>query len=215
MLRRCLALLLLTATAGLAQLRWDQPVQSFDRAPGSEPVEARYTFKNTGSAPVTIKSLKSSCGCTTARLEKRTYAPGESGEITARYTLGDRRGLHVVGVTVKTEDKTLPPTVLHLRVNIVDPVKVEPALVWWRVGAPAESKTVQLTMDPGRPVRVKSVTSTNPRIAARLETKAPGQHYALAITPADTTEREVAEIRVQTDFPPDQPRSYLIYARIK
>jgi hypothetical protein len=212
---RPLLLLLLSAVAASAQLRWEKTVQSFERSPGDPSVEAAYTFTNAGKTPVTIKKLRTSCGCTAAKLEKRTYAPGESGEIAAKFTLGDRRGLHVVSVTVTTEDQAASPTVLNLRVHIVDPVKVEPALVWWRVGAVAEPKVVQLSMDPGRPVRVKSVSSTNPRISARLETTTPGQRYSLSILPQDTVSKEVAEIRVQTDFPPDAPRSYLIYARIK
>ena len=211
---RLLILLLLSTAAGSAQLRWEKPVQSFDRTPGDPAFEACYAFKNAGAAPVTIAKLRSSCGCTVAKLDKRTYAPGESGEVAVTFTLGDRRGLHVVGVTVTTDDKAAPPAQLNLRVQIVDPVKIEPELVWWRVGAAPEAKFVQFTIDPARPVRVKSVTSTNPRLAVRLETAKAGQQYSLRIQPADTASKEVAEIRVQTDFPPDQPRSYLIYARI-
>jgi hypothetical protein len=212
---RSLSLLLLTALPGVAELRWEKPVQSFERSPGDDAVEASYAFKNVGAASVTITKVRSSCGCTAAKLEKRTYAPGESGEIVAKFTLGDRRGLHVVGVTVKTDDKAAPPTELRLQVHIVDPLKVEPTLVWWRVGATAEPKTVLLTAEESRPVRVKSVTSTNPRITAKLETATAGQRYRLTIAPQDTVSKEVAEIRVQTDFPPDAPRAYLIYARVK
>jgi Protein of unknown function (DUF1573) len=208
-------ILLLLAAPTFAQLRWEKPTQSFERSPGDPAVEATYAFKNVGAAPVTISKLRSSCGCTAAKLEQRTYAPGESGAITAKFTLGDRRGLQVVGVTVTTDDKSAEPTQLILRVNIADPLKVEPALVWWRVGAAAEPKVVQLTAESTRPVRVKSVTSTNPRITAKLNTSAAGQRYSLTVAPQDTTSKEVAEIRVQTDFPPDAPRSYLIYARVK
>jgi hypothetical protein len=215
MLLRLLSILLFTVVAASAQLRWEKPTQSFDRSPGDPAVEATYAFKNVGPAPITIAKLRSSCGCTAAMLEKRTCAPGESGAITAKFTLGDRRGLHVVGVTVTTDDKSAEPIQLVLRVNIADPLKVEPALVWWRVGAAAEPKVVQLTAESTRPVRVKSVTSTNPRITAKLNTAAAGQRYSLTVVPQDTASKEVAEIRVQTDFPPDAPRSYLIYARVK
>lgn len=215
MFARSFLLLLLGATSTFAELRWETTTRSFERSPGDPSVEGTYPFKNVGSTPVTITKLRSSCGCTAAKLEKRTYAPGESGEITAKFTIGDRRGLHVVGVTVTTDDKSATPTVLNLRVQIADPLKVEPALVWWRVGAAAEPKVVQLTADPARAVRVKSVTSTNPRITAKLETTTPGQRYGITIRPQDTTSKEVAEIRVQTDFPPDAPRSFLIYARVK
>jgi len=213
--RLLLPFLLVAAAPACAGLRWEKTTQSFDRSPGDPAVEASYAFKNVGSKPVTITKLRTSCGCTAAQLDQRTYAPGESGAITARFSLGDRRGLQGVSVTVTTDDRTTEPTVLSLRVNIADPLLVEPTLVWWRVGAAADAKVVQLTASPTRPVRIKSVTSTNPRLAVKLDTAAPGARYTLTVQPQDTASKEVAEIRVQTDFPPDAPRSYLIYARVK
>ena len=88
MLVRLLALLLFPAVSAFAQLRWEKTVQSFERSPGDPAVEATYPFKNTSTVPVTIKKLRTSCGCTAAKLEKRTYAPGESGEIAAKSMFG-------------------------------------------------------------------------------------------------------------------------------
>ena len=212
---RPLLFLLLMTTPSFAQLRWEQTTRSFERAPGDPTVEAPFAFKNTGSTPVTIAKIKTSCGCTAAQLKKRDYAPGESGEVLAKFTIAGRRGLHVVSVTVTTDDDSQPPTTLSLRVNIADAVKLEPELVWWRVGAAPEAKSVRLEVEPGRQVRVKSITSSNPKIAAKLETLAAGSSYAILIRPADTASKESAEITVETDFPTDAPRRYVIYARIK
>lgn len=208
-------LILIAASPARAGLRWENLQQSFERSPGDPAVEVTYRFRNTGPAPVTIRKVRTSCGCTAARLEKETYAPGESGAVPVKFTLGDRRGLNVVTITVTTDDPAAEPTVLALRVNILDPLTVEPALVWWRVGAAPEAKEVRLTASPARPVRVKSVTSTNPRLAVQLATGAAGERYTLTVTPQDTASKEVAEIRVVTDFPLDAPRNYLIYARVK
>ena len=49
-----------------------------------------FAFRNIGDDPVTIMRVTSSCGCTTPRLDKRTYAPSESGAITARFEIGQR-----------------------------------------------------------------------------------------------------------------------------
>ena len=210
-----LALLLVCAAAARAELQWEKTLRDFERAPDAGEVEARYAFRNAGAVPVTIKSLRSSCGCTTAHLEKKTYAPGESGEVALKFIIGDRRGVQVKGVTVTTDDPAQPPKVLVLRVNIFDPVRLAPELVWWRVGEAAAAKTVEVSVDPARPVRVKSVASSNPRIAAKLETRKAGEEFAVSIKPADTAAKETAEIRVLTDFPADAPRSYVIHARIK
>ena len=209
------ALLLFLPAGAWAQLRWDAPIQHFQRAPEDRAVEAHFTFQNTGSAPVTIRSLRSSCGCTTARLEKKTYAPGERGEVVARFAFGDRKGLQRKTIAVAAGDKSEEATILELSVLIAEPLRISPALVFWRTGQPGETQTVQLTAEPSQPVRVKSVTSSNPRLGATLQTVQPGAQYLVAVRPVDTAQKESAEISVLTDFPPDAPRTYVIHARVK
>jgi len=198
-----------------AQLKWAHAVQEFQRTPEDKEIYAHYTFQNTSAVPVTIKSLRSSCGCTTAHLEKKTYAPGESGEVMLHFIFGDRKGFYRKTVTVTTDEKTAEPAVLVLLITIHDPVTMAPALVFTKVGEPAAAKSVQFTADPAQPVHIKSVTSSNPRVTAKLDTTKAGEQYAISVTPADTTQKESAEISVQTDFPADAPRAYTIHARIK
>jgi hypothetical protein len=214
-MRFLLSLLIATAAVAHAELSWDKPTQQFDRSPEDEAVEARYSFRNTGAQPVTIKSLRSSCGCTTARLEKKTYAPGEQGEVTLRFKFGDRKGLYRKTVTVNTDEQNAEPLVLNLIVNIHDPLTFTPALVWWRRGDASEAKTVQAESAPGQRVAITGVSSSSPAFSARLVTTQAGQKYAVVITPASTTEKTTAEIKVQTNFPADAPRAYTIHARVK
>ncbi len=208
------ALLLLTAS-GLAQLRWDNPIQEFQRTPQDEGIEVRFTFRNAGAAPVTIKSLRASCGCTTPHLEKKTYAPGETGEVVARFVFGGRKGPQRKTIEVLTDEASAEPVILDLRVLIHDPLTIEPALVWWKKGEPGEAKAVQLTAEAGQPVKIKRVISSNPRLAAKLATIKAGEQYLISVKPTDTTQKESAEIFVLTDFPADSPRTYILQARIK
>lgn len=198
-----------------AQLAWDHPIQKFYRVPEDKEINAHYSFKNVGTTPITIKTLRTSCGCTTARLEKKTYAPGETGEVLVHFTLGDRKGLYRKSVAVTTDDKPSEPTTIGMVVDIHDPVTMTPALVYWKTGEPAEAKSVQFTAEQAQPVHIKSVTSSNPRLTAKLETTKAGEQYAISVVPADTAKKESAEISVQTDFPADAPRAYTIHARIK
>lgn len=210
-----LAVLLLVAGRSEAELKWDKPLQYFQRTPADGEIEARFTFKNVGAIPVTIKTLRSSCGCTTARLEKKTFVPGEVGEVVARFTFGDRKGLHRKTIEVRTDDAPTEPVTLDLRVEIHDPLTIAPALVFWKRGDASASKTVQLTAEAAQRVRIKSVTSSNPRLPAKLETIKTGEQYAIIVQPADTAQKESAEISVLTDFPPDAPHTYTIHARVK
>ncbi len=214
-MRFFLPLLLAGIASAQAQLSWDQPSQKFDRSPEDRAVEARYTFRNAGAQPVTIKSLRSSCGCTTARLEKKTYGPGEKGEVTLNFKFGDRKGLYRKTVTVNTDDKTAEPLVLNLIVDIHDPLTFAPALVWWRRGEAAAAKSVAVNAAPGERVAITGVSSNSPGFTARLLTAQAGQKYEVVVTPADTAAKGTAEIKVQTDFPADAPRAYTIHARVK
>ena len=197
------------------QLHWDKPVQEFHRTPEDKFVETKFAFKNTGTTPVTIENIRTSCGCTTADLTKRTYGPGEQGEVAVKFNFGGRVGGQRKLVRVFSTDKPDEPTVLDLRVYVEESLKVAPSLVLWRVGEANMPKPVQITATPERPVRIKSVSSTNPRVAASLQTVKAGEQYLVSIKPTDTNLRESAEIKVQTDFPPDAPRAYTIHARIK
>ena len=208
------ALLLLTGR-GFAELKWDKPVQSFQRTPADGEIEVRFTFRNVGAAPVTIKTLRSSCGCTTARLERKTFAPGETGEVVAHFVFGDRKGPHRKTIEVRTDDAPTEPVILDLRVNIHDPLTIASALVYWKRGEPGEARTVQLTADADQHVRIRSVVSSNPRLPAKLETVKVGEQYVVSVKPADTAQKESAEISVLTDFPADAPRTYVIHARVK
>lgn len=206
---------LLLSPLGRAELKWEKTIQQFQRTPDDKVIEPHYSFRNTGTVPVTIKTLRSSCGCTTAKLEKKTYAPGEQGEIVLRFVFGDRKGPYRKTVTVTTDEKDVQPVVLDLRVNIQEPLTIAPALVFWKTGEAPTPKTVQITATPDQKVHIKGVTSSNPHLTAKLETTAPGENYTVSIQPADTAQKETAEIQVQTDFPADAPHTYTIYARIK
>jgi len=47
--------------------------------------ERTFTFTNTGSAPLIISNVKSSCGCTVPSYSKTPIAPNTSGVITVKY----------------------------------------------------------------------------------------------------------------------------------
>ena len=206
---------LLIAPLAHADLKWDKLVQEFKRVPDDKEIEAHYVFHNTGTTPVTIKSLRSSCGCTTAKLEKKIYAPGEQGDVVLHFNFGDRKGNYLKGVTVTTDDKNVEPVVLKLYVEIHDPVTVTPGLVFWRTGEAIAAKSVQITAEAAQHVKVKSVASSNPNFTATLQTAQAGSEYTIAITPVSTAQKGSADITVQTDFPPDAPHTYTIFAKIK
>jgi len=47
--------------------------------------ERTFVFTNTGEAPLIIKDVKSSCGCTVPKKPEQPIMPGEKGEIKVSY----------------------------------------------------------------------------------------------------------------------------------
>ncbi len=87
-----LLLLILCQSSAWAALKWERLRADLSPVLNEKSVETEFAFVNEGQVPVTIESIKSSCGCTSAVTGKKTYAPGEKGEVRARFTIGQRRG---------------------------------------------------------------------------------------------------------------------------
>jgi hypothetical protein len=207
-------LLLLLATPALAGLEWETREQTFHAKASEKQVVAKYRFTNSGAQPVKIENVKTSCGCTTAGLKKTEYAPGESGEIEARFDLGGRTGKQEKGIAVSIAGAPLP-TMLRLVVDIEEPLKMQPQFVIWKIGDKPNAQIIRLTVADDVPAKVLSVESDNPMIKAELTPSENGKSYEVQITPSDTVGPASATLIIRTDYPADNPEVRYAYARIR
>ena len=159
-------LLSVSAVSAHGQLVFDQPEQSFKVKPEQESIVARYRFTNNGKEAVKIENVKTYCGCTTAGLKKTDYAPGESGEIEAKFTFGGRIGRQEKAIQVSTSQSNEKPIILRLVVDIEDQIHIQPELVFWRVGEQPDPKKIEVTIADNASVKILSVVSDNPLIKA-------------------------------------------------
>src|SRR3954468_15291486 len=127
-----------------AQLKWEQTSVELHPAANDKQAVGHFKYQNTGTTPVHFKSVHASCGCTTAQTQKEEVPPGEKGEITATFNIGDRTGMQVKQVTVMTDDpdQAHATTILTLKADIAAPVDIKPAFVYWRGGEEPKPKTV-------------------------------------------------------------------------
>lgn len=59
-----------------------------------------FRFINTSLSPLTLKSVKASCGCTTPEWSKAPVGPGEMGEIIVTYNTKGRPGTFQKSITI-------------------------------------------------------------------------------------------------------------------
>ncbi|MDR2467189.1 MAG: DUF1573 domain-containing protein [Prevotellaceae bacterium] len=81
-----------------------------------------FTFKNTGNAPLVIKNVETSCGCTSPDWTKEPVMPGKSGVVKATFSPAGRPGRFDKNLTVITNAQP-ERTVLYISGNVAAKVK--------------------------------------------------------------------------------------------
>ena len=70
----------------MAKLLWEtEKDHDFGKIQQGRPVKFVFRYKNTGDAPLTLETVRTTCGCTAAEWTEGSVAPGASGEISVEY----------------------------------------------------------------------------------------------------------------------------------
>lgn len=77
-------------------------------------VSYNFEFENTGTAPILIKNVESSCGCTSPQWTKQPVLPGKKGFVKATFDPKDRPGYFDKTITVYSNAK---PAVIELKIK--------------------------------------------------------------------------------------------------
>jgi hypothetical protein len=219
-MRRCrfcpvavfLASLVLGCAPLAAQLTWETTHISHELELAQNESDATFRFENTGKYPVTVRSTASSCGCTTARFDRKVYQPGDKGEITTRFVVGERTGVRRNTVQVLTDDPSTPNVALIYEVEIPSLITVTPRILQWRVGSAAEEKTINVKLNAKAGFKITGVNGGSENFRAVIrEGERPGE-YLLAITPVSTASSGKADFSLLTDSQADKKPAISIHA---
>ncbi len=96
--------MILTAGGNQSKIEFEKTSHDFGtiNADGGK-VSCRYTFTNTGDAPLVIISVTNGgCGCTTPSFPKEPIQPGKTGEIVIHFDPEGRKGEFNREVRVRT-----------------------------------------------------------------------------------------------------------------
>lgn len=93
-----------TAAGDISLIKWDAETKEYSAKPGEG--ESRFTFwlTNTSPSDVTINSVRTSCGCTTAKLPPMPWKipSGSNGPVEVVMNLAGKSGMIAKGVTIDT-----------------------------------------------------------------------------------------------------------------
>ncbi len=189
--------ILLVATSR-AELKWEQNSIELHPTVNDKTAVAHFKYQNVGKTPVHIKSVHASCGCTTAQTQKDEVAPGEKGEITATFNIGDRTGIQTKNVNVETDDPTQAMTTLVLKAVIPQSLEVAPAFVFWQDGEKAIAKTVTVKASKEFPVKELKVTSTSADFQTKVSKTGDGE-FKIDVQPKDVSRMLAGTLTIQPD----------------
>jgi hypothetical protein len=85
-----------------------------------------FKFKSTGTEPVEIKNIRTTCGCATAKLDKTQYQPGESNSIKITFHSGPMNDKANKTIYVITNDPVNHTARLTITATVVKKVEVKP-----------------------------------------------------------------------------------------
>jgi len=201
------------ASTARSELVFEQTELELHPAAGDETAVGHFSYQNKGDKPIAIKSVTTSCGCTAASA-KNTADPGEKGEVTATFKIGDRIGMQQKAITVMTDDPTHPTTTLALKVVIPQVLELQPAFVFWQAGEAAKPKTI--VAKAGKDVSIKKldVLSSSPDFVAKVEPGSAAGEFRINIEPKQTNQATAATLTVNPVLPNGKTKAFYASARI-
>ncbi|MDR1866399.1 MAG: DUF1573 domain-containing protein [Bacteroidales bacterium] len=156
-----------------------------------------FAFKNTGTSPLIIRDVTTTCGCTTPEWTKQPVAPGASGFIKVSYDVKGRPGVIDKTITVHSNGK--PATVdLHITGEVI-PTDRSPAEAYrFRMGN-LQLDNLHIAYDRIYPYEKPTLTVTaynpGPETASISFVDLP-PHISVNVTPSRIGKDEKASIKV-------------------
>jgi hypothetical protein len=208
-------LLLVAGTLPLqGALDWENARLERTLQPLQTELEVTFAYRNPGPGRVAIRDIQTNCDCLAARASRTEIAAGESGIVTARFTVGERVGRHERVITVATDDGA-PPRKLVLQVEVPEIATFRPAALEWARGGPADERSAMLEVAPGLDIRFAAVEATNESFTFRLEEVVPGRTYRLAVRPRATDAAANAALRLPGRTPDGRAVVVSAYANVR
>jgi len=110
-----------------AEITFKKTIYDFGKVAAGTRYSCEFKFKNTGDAPLKIKKVSKTCGCTPYSLAKKEYAPGESGSLKIRYNASGKRDMKIKKhLYVFSNDETNPKAMVTIKAHIAPTITFKP-----------------------------------------------------------------------------------------
>ncbi len=106
-----------------------EKMHDFGNATEGDKLTYVFKVKNSGTGPLLIDRVTTSCGCTAAVLKNKEVLPGGEGQIEVTFDTNRRGGDNHKTITVFSNDPSNPRAELEIRANVETLLTLVPAFV--------------------------------------------------------------------------------------
>ena len=145
--------------------QWSSMFQSsnhdFGTVARAAKTEHRFYFDNPFAQPIHVRSVRTSCGCTTPSVETEIVPPGGRGSILAKFNTGTHTGARSATLTVTFDKPTFSEVQLHVKGYIRSDVVFQPGEASFGSIMQGEAKSIEVAVDyAGKPTwQITKVTA--------------------------------------------------------
>jgi hypothetical protein len=213
--------LFLAASAYAApELSVEQGTFNFGTITQGKKVQHNFLIRNSGDAPLQIKQLVASCGCTAAKPSSSLIQPGRTGEIQVVFDSAGFSGEVHKSVTMTTNAGKAANYTFKLEGSIVEELQVAPRQLSLGPVKPGMAKQVSLTVTNRGPGSVKllgvNISSTSLQIKSTMKKTELGSGESatieLSVTPRPEAKVLSGYIHIMTSSPQKKEITVPVYA---
>ena len=198
----------------------DEPVYNIGDIYQGESAEHVFIVRNDGSEPLKIESVRSSCGCTAAMMDKEELAPGETAELKAVFNSSRFKGAVSKKIFINSNDPDYPITTLELKSVVDIDIEVNPSRIYFHGLKAGEQLDREITISnlSDKEISILEISSTVPDIKTELAkmTIAPGESTKLNlhIDKIDKEMRLTGELTIRNSSPQSLVKVFLYGGQI-
>lgn len=216
-----LAFALSSPAWAVSRLTFYKPVFDFGKLIQGKKQDHSFAFRNTGSAPVTIQRVGTSCGCTAAAPSSRVINPGQSGEIKVTFDSSGFNGPVNKEIFVYTDDPAKPANTLVMKGVVVEELVVTPGSLNLGEVKPGvrATGTLKIQNKGDTTIRIKAIKTAVPSVTATSDRKTlkPGETAAITVSliPRGNARFINGYLTIVTDGPDRPAKEVPFYSVVK
>lgn len=211
-MRNALLFFCLNAYLSANGLSWDHRARTITLTPDKATAEIVFRADNLSESIIEIDHVETSCGCTISQVTNKQIAPGQSTEIIAKFEKKARKQSGEIQLRVFIKGQTTASDTLNIQVEIHRAIQIKPAIIYWRAGDQALTRSVEILLDPRYAQGIESIEYDQQQFKLLTQPSSEQQNVlTLHVTPIGPKRAVQASIQVHTRNAPGYPSERAVF----